>query len=159
MDTIRREYRLKRWVQIWYSALGALFIVIGAHIISITKADVRWDSFKSWGNYLMPVAFVVLGCYFIATALRSRVVLQGSCITVRYAIREKSADLGEIMGYQTYAIKKLWSRILYKNISFWYLRLKGSEDYISIMQLFDVDNYFHSWLQQLPDLDRGSLNL
>jgi hypothetical protein len=159
MDTIRREYGLKRWVQVWYLALGVLFILVGTHEFSLARERAQWNSFKGWGDLLLPVAFIAFAFYFIALALRSRVVLQGARITVQYPIRQKSADLSEIMGYQTYAIKKLWSRLLYKNISFWHLRLKGSEDYISIMQLFDVDHYFHSWLQQLPDLDRGSLNL
>jgi hypothetical protein len=158
MDTIRREYGLKRWAQAWYLALGVLIGGIGT-AISLSISDVRWSSFKGWCDFLIPIAFTALGCYFIALALRSRVVLQGTRITARYAIREKSADLSEIRGYQTYAINKLSFSHIYKNISFWHLQLKGSGNYISIMQLFDVDSYFHSWLQQLPDLNSRSLNL
>lgn len=158
MDIIRREYRLKRWVQAWYLALGALFSMLGVHLISAKIVDAHGSLFKGWGDFLI-FGVPAFGCYFIALALRSRVVLQSTHISVRYAIREKSADLSEILGCQTYPIKEMSFWNLQRNISFWHLRLRGRSDYISIMQLFNVDNYFHSWLHQLPNLDRGSLNL
>ncbi len=149
MDTLRREYRLKGWVQAWYLALGVLFSVLGVHVIS--AAIVKASSFKDWWDFLISVVFLAPGYYFFALALRSRVVLEGTRITVRYPIREKSADLSAITGYRTTIT------IIRKDGPFWRLELKGGSGHISIMQSFNVDNYFQSWLQQLPDLDKGSL--
>jgi len=159
MDTIRREYSLKRWSQVWNLVLAVIFIAVGAHGIHLAITKARWHSFQGWCEFLVPAAITALGLYFVALALRSRVVLQGSRISVRYAILQKSADLNEIRGYGTYARKRIEFMHQAKNISFWHLQLKGRADYISIVQLFDVDDYFYSWLHQLPDLDGGSLNL
>ena len=159
MDTIRREYRLKWWVQAYYVAIGVLIIGIGTRGVYESIIAAHWSSFKDWCSFLVPAGFAALGCYFFALALRSRVALQGTHIAVRYAIREKLADLSEIAGYGTYARRKTSFVHFQKYVTFWHLQLRGSGHYISIVQLFNVDNYFQSWLQQLPDLDNISLSL
>jgi len=160
MDTIRHEYRLKWWVQAWYSALGIFLIVIGGQIISDETVHADWHVLENWRKIVMPGALAALGCYMIALALRSRVFLEATRVTVRYVIRKKSADIADIIGCQTYPIKKLSFWLLqYRGTSFWHLKLKGSGGYISIVQLFNVDRYFYSWLQNLPALDNLSLSL
>jgi hypothetical protein len=153
MDTFRREYRLKGWVQAWYLALGVIFSVFGIRVISAAIVDANWNSFRGWWDFLISVGFLAPGYYFFALALRSRVVLEGTRITVRYPIREKSADLSAIIGYRTTIT------IIRKNGPFWRLELKGGRGSIAIMQSFNVDTYFQLWLQQLPELDKGSLFL
>jgi hypothetical protein len=159
MDTIRREYKLKWWAQAYYLASGVLVMGIGTFGAHASISAAHWSSFKDWCDFLVPAEFAALGCYFFALALRSRVALQGTHIAVRYAIRERSADLSEIAGYGTYTRRKLSFLHFQKYVTFWHLQLRGSSDFISIMQSFDVDDYFYAWLQQLPDLDKGSLNL
>jgi hypothetical protein len=151
MDTFRREYRLKGWVQAWYLALGVLFSVLGIHLGSTAIIDANWNTLKDWGDLLLSVVFLAPGYYFFALALRSRVILEGTRITVRYPIGEKSADLSAIMGYRTVIT------IVRKNGPYWRLELKEGRGSIAIMQSFNVDKYFQSWLQQLPELDKGSI--
>lgn len=159
MDTLRHEYRLKWWAQAWYLVLGMFFSMLSIHGVPAAIAHADWSLFKHWGDSLVSVGSLALGIYFIALALRSRVVLEATRITVRYPIREKSADLIAIAGYRAYKNETLSFLRLQQHMSFWHLQLKGSNDHISIMQLFSVDTYFQSWLHQLPDLDRGNLPL
>ena len=158
LDTFRHEYRLKWWAQAWYLALGVFFCVLGGHGIPTAITDSDWSLFENWRDSLASVASLALGFYFVALALRSRVVLEATRITVRYSIREKSADISAIAGHRAYKNETLSFLRLQQHMSFWHLQLKGGGDYISIMQLFSVDTYFHSWLHQLPDLDRGNLS-
>lgn len=153
MDTFRRVYRLKGWAQAWYLALGVLFSVLGVNVISAAIVDTDWNSFKGWWDFLISAGFLAPGYYFLALALRSRVVLEGTRMTVRYPIREKSADLSAIIGFQTTIT------LIRNNGPFWRLELKGGSGSIAIIQSFNVDNYFQSWLQLLPDLDKANLFL
>jgi hypothetical protein len=160
MDTIRHEYRLKGWVRVWYLTLGVFLVGISARIIAVEMIDVSWRSLRGWGDRLVPSGLCIFGCYMIVLVLRSRVILDATRITVRYSLREKSADVSEIIGYQTYTNRKLsfW-QLQSRATSFWHLKIRGSGNYISIVQLFNVDSYFLSWLQQLPNLDNLSLSL
>ena len=95
-------------------------------------------------GFLFVASFVLLGCYYAALALRSRVVLDGTHILLRYGIREKSADLSEIKGY------RIWSM---RGTSYWRLEFKERRGHISIMTTFQVDDSFRAFLSQLKNLD------
>jgi hypothetical protein len=85
-----------------------------------------------------------MGFYYAALALRSRVVLEGTNLSLRYAIREKSADLSEIKGY------RIWTM---RGTSYWRFEFKERPGHISIMTTFQVDESFGAFLGQLRNLD------
>ena len=95
----------------------------------------------------MPAIFILIGVYYAAVALRSRVVLDGTHISLRYAIREKSADLSEIEGWRMDQTTR--------NGPYWRIELKEGRGHLSIMTLFQVDDGFYAFLSQLKNLDNG----
>lgn len=141
-DSIIHEYRLKWWAQAWYLAWGVFSS--GAAVIGIYAGAFAadWSSLKDWGFLLLFIGMAVLGYFFLALALRSRVILEGTHISVRGAMRERSADSSEIEGYRI---------MVTKNASFWRLKLKDG-NHISIMRSFRVDDYFRSFLSELKEL-------
>ena len=92
----------------------------------------------------IPLILFLTGCYYAALALRSRVVLDGMRVSLRYAIREKSADLSEIKGY------RIWTM---RGTSYWRLEFKERPGHISIMTTFQVDDSFQAFLSQVKNLD------
>ena len=140
----RHVYRLKWWAQAWYLALGIFCGGIGVIVVVVVTADINWRVFANWTILFLCVIFPFLGYYFLALALRSRVVLDDTGISVRFALAENSANFNEIEGYRI---------TVTKNASFWRLELKDNKGYVAIMRLFRVDDYFRAWLQQLKNLD------
>jgi hypothetical protein len=139
-------YRLKWWAQLWYLAWGAVAAGMGVLFIVVAIAEGNWRDLLDWRGLvvlLLCVAFLALGYFFFALALRSRVVLEGSRISVRGPIREKSADIHDIVKYRVQVTR---------NATFWQLELRNGEQ-LSIIRLFNVDDAFHDFLAQLKDLD------
>ena len=146
----RHEYLLKGWAQALYLVLGAFVVGCGIFVASGATGGVEpiaggnWRAFVVQPGFLFVASFVLLGCYYAALALRSRVVLDGTHILLRYGIREKSADLSEIKGY------RIWSM---RGTSYWRLEFKERRGHISIMTTFQVDDSFRAFLSQLKNLD------
>jgi hypothetical protein len=138
-----RVYRLKWWAQAWYLALGLFVLGIGtAHVAARIMGGDR-SFLLDWDSILFFVFFPA-GYYSLALALRSRVVLDETTISVRGAIREKSANLCDIKGYRIAETK---------NASYWRLELKDKSSNISIMRSFDVDDDFRALLSNLRNLE------
>lgn len=135
-------YRLQWWAQLWYLAWGAFSGGVGVILVAAELASGDWKSLLDWRVSLVCVFSLALGCYFFALALRSRVVLAGPRISVRGPVREKSADIREILGYRVTAGR---------NATFWHIELRNGE-YLSIMRNFKVDGTFHDFLTQLRRL-------
>jgi hypothetical protein len=93
---------------------------------------------------LFLVLFPALGYFFLALALKSRVVLDETTISVRGAVREKSANLCDIKGYRISVTK---------NASYWLFELKDGSDNISVMRSFDIDDDFRALLSRLKNLE------
>ncbi len=155
MSLERHEYRLKGRAQALYLVPGLVFGGYGIFTASGAKGGVAplaggnlisFISFVAQPAILGPV-FVLIGCYFAAFALRSRVVLDGTQISLRYAIREKSADLSEIEGWRMDLLT--WSG------PYWRIELKEGRRPILIMTLFQVDDSFYAFLSQLKSLDNN----
>ena len=138
IETSRREYRMRGWQRGLYVLLG-LFIggtgVIGAWAVS-KQADYA-------ASALLLAVPLALGLYLLATALRSRLAIDGSRIEVRGAFRVQTADVSEVEGFRT---------ISTRNGSFWRLQLKEGRGSITIQKWFDCDE-LRAWFQQLTDLD------
>ena len=150
MSLERHEYRLKKWAQALYLGLG---ICIGGGGFYVTSGITGGGTPVAGGNlvYLLsavqpaiPVAFILIGVYYAAVALRSRLVLDGTRISLRYAIREKSADVSEIEGWRIDQMTR--------NGPYWRLELKEGLGHLSIMTMFQVDDSFYAFLSQLRSL-------
>jgi hypothetical protein len=141
---VRHVYQLKWWVQLWYLALGVLIGGIGFVYIIAQTTSGDWVGSPDSRVSMLSVFLPVLGCYFVALALRSRVVLDATTISVRGAILEKSAKLCDIKGY-------LITETRYA--SYWRLELKDNIGTISIMRSFDVDDDFRTLLSHMKNLE------
>jgi hypothetical protein len=161
MSLERHEYRLKGRAQALYLVPGlafggyGIFTASGANVIFSAPGANGGVAPHAGGNLIsfisfvgqpaiLGTAFILMGCYFAAFALRSRVVLDGTHISLRYAIREKSADLSEIEGWRMDQLT--WGG------PFWRIELNEGRGYILIMTLFQVDDSFHAFLSQLKSL-------
>jgi hypothetical protein len=147
MSLERHEYRLKGRAQALYLIPGlafggyGMFTVSGANRIFSASGANGGIAPLAGVNLISLISFVG---YFAAFALRSRVVLDGTHISLRYAIREKSADLSEIEGWRMDQVT--WSG------PYWRIELKEGRGHILIMTLFQVDDSFHAFLSQLKSL-------
>jgi hypothetical protein len=142
-DLARFEYGLKWWAKMGYAALG-LFTAIAGVICTIVAFAVReFESWSYWRGCLLSVAFLTMGLFFLAYAFRSRLAFDGTRISIRYSMREKSADISEI---ESYGIKNI------NNFRFWRLDLKSGESLL-IRQAFEVDDAFSDFLAHLREVD------
>ena len=135
----RREYTMKTWMKLLYAILG-LPLMVGSYFVATTAA---FGPSRS-ASIIPALFFLGGGIYVFASALRSRLVIDGSRIEVQTAFRERTADLGEIEGYRT---------IQTRNSSYTQLRLKNGAGTIAIPNIFDVDEDYRRWLAQIPNLD------
>lgn len=135
----RREYTMKTWLKVLYAILG-LPLMLGGYFVA------TGGSFGPARTAAMIPALFFLGggVYVFASALRSRLVIDGSRIEVQTAFRERTADLGEIEGYRT---------IQTRNSSYTQLLLKNGAGNVAIPNIFDVDEDYRRWLAQIPNLD------
>jgi len=141
----RHEYRLKELPRLTYLFLGLLFISLG-----VVFAWQAWTQAHSAIVALMLVAFLLVpGFYMLALALRSRLVINGSRIAMRGAIRERSLDLSEVEGYRTVRMPGVSGLNSYTVLK---LELKHCRGTITIQLWVDCDG-LRAWLKQLPDLD------
>jgi hypothetical protein len=127
----------------WYAAWG-LFTAIAGVICTIVVIAVReFESWSYWRNCLLAVAFLAMGWFFLAYAFRSRLMFDGTRISIRYAMKERSADFSEIESYSFKSTGKA---------TFWRIDLKSGES-LSINQAFDVDDAFNDFLAHLKEVD------
>ncbi len=140
-----REYRMRGWQRWLYIVLGLFLAGIGILAWYATHAE-------SGKTAAVPIALALLpaclGGYLLALVIRSRLIIDGSHIEVRGALREQSAELNDVEGYRT---------ISTRNGSFWRLQLKQGRGSIQIQKWFDCDD-LRAWLQQLTDLDERDRN-
>ena len=146
VETTRIEYRLTGFTRI--IALLAAGLVPSAGIV-ICYFVIITPPLRSMPGVAVAMLIVAVGIYFIATVLRSRVLIEGTRITVRNAFGEKTADLTEIEGVRS-IYGKYGATVTGKR-----LYLKAGRGTITVsMMLLDLDDRFRDWLKQLPDLDK-----
>jgi hypothetical protein len=143
INTGRQEYPLGGWQRGFSLVLGTIFEGFGAFLvyISLTKPNLGSLLYIAIGSF-------AFGIYLLATALRSRLVIDGSRVEVHYGFSEKTADLSEIEGFRTVSTR---------NGSFWQLKLKEGRGTITVQKSYDCDGV-RAWLQQIPDLDERDRN-
>jgi hypothetical protein len=144
MDSERHMYRLKWWVRAGYLFLGVLLGGGGLTLVFIAIMNHGWPGGFDLPSFAAMILCPLLGYVFLALALRSKVILDGDRLTVRYYLGEDSAQIGKIMGY----------RIVRSNTgTYWALRLRNG-DSITIMQSYAVDDYFRDFLSRLKPLGK-----
>jgi hypothetical protein len=138
-STTRHEYRLSGWTR------GMLFIV-GCIIAAASFAFgfVFRSTPDGFIGIPMAMLFLAIAAYLFAYAVRSRIVIDGSRITVRTAFAEKTADRSDILGFRALSTRNGTYKQLY---------LRDGRSPISISQNFSTDDDFHAWFAQLTDLD------
>jgi hypothetical protein len=138
IGTGRQEYPLGGWQRGFFLVFGLITAGGGVFLIynSLTKLNTDQLIFMA----IIPIA---LGIYLLATALRSRLVIDGTRVEVRYAFSDKTADLSEIEGYRTVSTR---------NGSFWQLKLKEGRGTITVQKSYNCDEV-RAWLRQIPNLD------
>ena len=145
MDSERHVYRLKWWVRAGYLFLGILLGGSGLTLVFIAIMNHGWPGGFDLRSFAAMVLCPLLGYVFLALALRSKVILEGNRLTVRYAIGEDSTQIGKIVGY----------RIIHSRTGkYWALKLRRGAQ-ITIMQSYAVDDYFRDFIFQLKLLGKA----
>ena len=133
-----RVYWMRGWQRALYIAIGLAMGGLGIFIFNVATRD------QQTGPPLVIAIFpLAISAYFLALALRSRLIINDSHIEVRGAWREQSAELSDIEGYRTFKTR---------NGSFWRLQLKQGRGFVTVQKWFDCDD-LRAWRQQLTDLD------
>jgi hypothetical protein len=138
---VRCVYRLKIWLLGICLTLGAVFLGVGALMAFAARAA---DSARS-APLIAPIFFLGFGAFMVLWPLRARVVIEGSRISVRDLVKERTADLTEIVGLRT---------IQTRNASYSRLYLKEGRGSITISKSFNFDDAARAWFQQIADLDQ-----
>lgn len=86
----------------------------------------------------------VLGLWMALVGMRSRLVIDGTHVEVRGAVRTREFDLTEVEGYRTFRSRSGTYRVIC---------LKEGAGTISLMS-YATDPYLEEWFAALPDLDR-----
>lgn len=142
ISTFRREYPLKAWIRGLYLVLGFLVGAVGA--VSAILGCSRPEPDASL--IFLALAPSIIGGYLVLVAVRSRLVIDGSRIEVQYAVRRRSADRSEIVGFH---------KVSTRNGSYRRLFLNNGQGPISVAQTFEEDGDLREWFQQLKDLDEA----
>lgn len=144
---IRHEYRLKASKYSWRLLLGMASAVAGIRFgfVTLTTPD-RVGSFEALA---LTMILAVCAIYMLASALRSRLVIDGTQIEIRGTFRKRSMDLSEIEGFRTISTGRNSVPVLC---------LKYGRNNNILLSRFAIDDDFRTWLQQLSDLDALDLS-
>jgi hypothetical protein len=142
MDSECHVYRLKWWVRAGYLLLGILLGGSGLTLVVITILNGGWPGGFDLRSCAGMILCSLLGYVFLGLALRSKVILEGDRLTVRYAFGEDSAQIGKIVGYRI---------VRSRTGTYWALRLPNGGS-ITIMRSYAVDDYFRDFISRLKPL-------
>jgi hypothetical protein len=142
MDSERHVYRLKWWVRAGYLILGILLGGSGLTLVVIAILNRGWPGGPDLRSFAAMILCPLLGYVFLSLALRSKVILEGDRLTVRYAFGEDSAQIGKIVGYRI---------VRSRTGTYWALRLRNGGS-ITIMRSYAVDDYFRDFISRLEPL-------
>lgn len=138
--TFLHEYRMKGVQRTILLVLGAAAIF---GVIAVTAASVKDPNRPA--PLLLAMFLAAFGTFMLASALRSRLIVDKDHIEVRGAIRESSAETRDIEGYRT---------ISSRNGSFTKFYLKQGHGTLTMPNSFDIDDNYRAWLQRFPNLDQ-----
>ncbi len=102
------------------------------------------------GGVALAMLIIAGDAYYLATVLRSRILIEGTQIKVRNAFGERTADIAEIEGVRDIPGKNNVG-VVGK-----LLCLKDGRGTIRVsLQTIDLDDRFTNWLKQFPNLDKS----
>ncbi len=142
MDSERHVYTLKWWVRAGYLFLGVLLGGSGLTLVVIAILNRGWPGGLDLRSFAAMILCPLLGYVFLSLALRSKVILEGDRLTVRYAFGEDSAHIGKVVGYRI---------VRSRGGTYWALRLRNGGS-ITIMRSYAVDDYFRDFISRLKPL-------
>jgi hypothetical protein len=144
-DPAPHEFRLRNPERATYFLIGLIFGGSGLFF-----AWYAWTQTHSAMLALVGSAgLLATGYYLLALALRSRLVIDRSRVTIRGALREWSADLSEVEGFRTVLMPGSVGLGRYRIVK---LELKNGRGILNIRQWPDCAE-LQAWLRQLTDLD------
>jgi hypothetical protein len=139
-NTGRREYRLTTFQKGVYWIYGSMSFVGSGFFVKLAINPFGRDF------ALVVIALLLgLGLYLILLSLRSRLILDGSRIEVRYAFKEFAADRNEIEGIRTIENRQG----IRKQVC-----LKDGRGRFNVLDAFACSNDLSDWFKGLLDLDQ-----
>lgn len=141
----RREYDLRPFQKFSYLAFAALFLLGSGFFFKLAIDPIGRDFALMAG-----VISLIPGLILVSLALRSRLILDGSRIELRSAIRTFSADRNEIEG-----LRKIDDQYGRRTR----ICLKESGRAFNVSESFTGNDDLNEWLNGLPDLDQHDADL
>jgi Sel1 repeat len=141
------EYRMKVSKSGLYLLLAVLFIVASIPVVSRGLASTSVP--MALGRMVVGAFLLFSGVFMVATAARSRLLIEESQIRFRIVFREAVFLVSEIEGFRTITTGPASHRVSRRVIC-----VKGRREPIEIA-LFDPDEFLQTWLQQFPNLDQS----
>lgn len=136
-----RVYRMNRFVQFYYCAIGLGLIGMGMFPLF---------QLGFWGIFIV-LPLSLAGIYCCCWAICSRLTLTETEISVRYAFGQNSAQLSEI---------ESWRRISgSRSGPYWLLQRRDGTGSLSINQNFAVDNAFLDFISKLRNLNELEISV
>ncbi len=142
-ETTKLEYRQTGTTR----AINVILVVM-LFFVGISSFYVFATSFRYMPGIALALLIIAGDIYYLATVLRSRILVTGTQIKIRNALGERTADLTEIEG-----VRNIYGKYG-GSVTGKLLCLKAGRGTMTIpMMAFDLDDRFSDWLKQLPDLD------
>jgi hypothetical protein len=138
-DTARHEYRQKSWTQIIELVFAVGAIVFGLAIWPNQSLRQSHEILRISLAWLLFVDGAVLLIY----VFRTRVVIAGNRIDVVRAFGTHSVEINQIEGFRNVHVRNGVAQLLY---------LKDSRRTIPLEASLAVDDYFHQWIRQIPEI-------
>jgi hypothetical protein len=140
IETSRCGYRLKTSQRLVYLAYASVFIVGAGFFFKLAIDPIGRDF-----ALLVGLVSLTLGSTIVSLAMRSQLILEGSRIELRSALRTFTADRSEIDGLRTIDDQYGLRTRIY---------LKENRGAFNVSSSFTGDDDLKEWLKGLPDLDR-----
>lgn len=141
VDTARHEYGVGRTQGAVSLVIGVVFVAVVLPLGYLAATDADRNVAHILG--VLGAVLLLTGAYLLAWAVRSQLILEGSRITVRGILDERTYDLSELEGSRT---------IYARHTSIPVICLKGGGRPIDISR-YGTDDAFREWFGQLTDLD------
>jgi hypothetical protein len=142
-----RSYRYVRWVQITMAGLGAILSCGSLLLASFVLSDADTPSGPRVLLLALLAGVLLLGAYFILSALRFRVTLDTDAIEVVGVLRHRHVPMRDIVGIRR--------RIVRDSPSSWIIVLTiGAGRNLQISEHLNTDRKFFAWMHSFPNLDR-----
>lgn len=142
-----REYRMKVSKSGFHLLWAVLFIV--ASIPVATRGLASTSTPIALGRVLVGVLLLFWGVFMVAMVARSRLMIEESQIRYRIVFREEVFPVSEIEGFRTMTTGPSSHRVSRRVIC-----VKGRRKPIETA-LYNPDEFFQTWLDQFPNLDRS----